>query len=667
MAEALCMTHTLPTLQKSHTKVTVSLIFGLASLCLGIAQANNPALEKSDTLTQQRADFVAARTALNNGHSKQLARLRPKLENYPLTPYLDYWHLSKNLSRVKNTQISDFLSKHDGSVLADRLRTSWLLRLARKGRWQDYLDFYQAGNSVKLACYQRRALYKTGQKKSAFEGIESLWLVGKSQPRACDPLFATWREAGGLSADLAWQRIELAMENRQVYLARYLERFLPQDKKQHSQLWRSVHRKPESIFTTASLKQDNEANRQMIAYGLQRLARRQPYKAAQAWDRMVMDYQFTEQQYNDTEAAIALALARAQAPEAMHWLSNISGNDNEAVRQQRVMTAINQQDWSAALFWFEQLSEDEQAEPRWRYWRARAFEAKGMSLRAQAVYQQLSLERDYYGFMAADRIDRPYAFEDRPLNYSADLLGNIAQRDNTRRAHELFLTGDLLNARREWYQLTNSLDNNELLKASQLAHEWGWHDRAIVTMGQTKYRDALELRFPLLHQEHITKHSGQQQIDPSWAYAVIRQESAFIPDARSPKGAMGLMQIMPSTGKFIARSLNTRLSNPNQLLDVSTNIRFGVSYLRKVMDRFDDNTVLATAAYNAGSQRVRGWLPADEKLDADQWIENVPFKETRNYLKNVLTYSVIYDQRMQRSITPLKQRMPEVIASAKPG
>ncbi len=661
------MKQTLVTLQKSSRKVIALAVLGFSTLALSAAYSPSLLAADNSKLEQQRADFVKARTALRNGQHGQVDKLLPQLQDYPLTPYLEYWRVSNNLSRATPTSIQQFLTQHDGSLLAERLRTSWLLHLARAGKWQQYLDFYRASDSVTLTCFQRRALYKTGNKKAAFDGIEALWLVGKSQPRECDPLFAAWRENGGMSSALVWQRIELAMAERQVYLASYLERFLPQDKKRQSELWRAIHRQPETVLKTASLKEDSENSRQMVAYGLQRLALRQPYKAAEAWDRMVMDYQFDEQQHIDTESAIALALARAQAPEAMHWLSNIADNSNEAVRQQRVLTAVNQQAWPDALFWFEQLSAEEQADPRWQYWRARAFEEQGMTDRANIIYQQLSSERDYYGFLAADKINASYAFEDRPLNFDDKALAEIANRGAAKRAHELYRIGETLDARREWYHLTKQLDVTQMLKASQLAHKWGWHDRAIVTMGQTEYRDALELRFPLLHRDHVTHHAGQQQIDPSWAYAVIRQESAFIPDARSPKGAMGLMQIMPNTGKTIARTLKTPLNDPNQLLDVATNIRFGVSYLRKVMDRFDDNTVLATAAYNAGSQRVRGWLPEDSTQQADQWIENVPFKETRNYLKNVLTYSVIYDQRMQRNIVPLKQRMPMIVSTAKPG
>uniref|UniRef100_UPI003D0B6CB1 transglycosylase SLT domain-containing protein n=1 Tax=Pseudoalteromonas sp. TaxID=53249 RepID=UPI003D0B6CB1 len=233
-------------------------------------------------------------------------------------------------------------------------------------------------------------------------------------------------------------------------------------------------------------------------------------------------------------------------------------------------------------------------------------------------------------------------------------------RPSVIRAKEFYLLKDKLNARREWYYTTQTIPEEDLTKAAQLAHMWGWHDRAIYTLGQANYLDDMEIRFPLAHKAQVVSFSKKQNIDPSWSYAVIRQESAFASDAQSPKGAMGLMQIMPTTGRNIARTLQTKLKSSHQLLEVDTNIQFGISYLRKVLNRFDQNTVLATAAYNAGSQRVKSWLPEEESISPDIWIENIPFKETRNYLKQVLAYTAIYDMRLSAPIKPLKQRMPEI-------
>jgi len=619
----------------------------------------------STQLISQRADFVAARNALKQGKTKQYKKMAKGLADYPLYPYLEYWEINRNLNKVSAEKVTNFVQQNSDLPLSGRLKTNWLKKLAKQGKWQLLIENYSPTSNTELQCYYRRGLYKSGNKTAAFDGLETLWLVGKSQPRACDPLFTAWHDDGHLTSELAWQRIVLALNNGQVYLARYLERFLNKQKRQWSEVWRETHRHPERILKHKRLQQDIAIVRTILAHGVRRMARSNPPKAAEVWDKLVMKFTFSESDFSKTENYIAISLARKQAPEAVHWLKNIDG-DNKKVREWRILSAINQDNWDDAIFWFYQLPKQEQQLLRWRYWLARALEQTGKPNRAQLIYAELAKSRDYYGFLAADRIEAEYSFENRPLQFSDEELATIKNLPGMVRAREFYLLDDSLYANREWYATIKEMNKKDAQKVAKIIHDWGWHARAIHSLGQARYLDDLDIRFPTAHLKQINSNARKQKVDPSWAYAVVRQESAFASDAHSPVGAMGLMQIMPSTGRLIARDLNTRLRNKMQLLDVNTNIRFGISYLRKVMNRFDDNTVLATAAYNAGSQRVKSWLPKDEQISPDRWIENVPFKETRNYLKQVLAFSAIYDERLQRPITTLKQRMPIIQPAQKP-
>ena len=647
---------------KTITKTVAWLFFFMTASVWG---ADASLLTPTMVLVQQRADFSAARQAIKQGKSSTLAQLRPRLENYPLYPYLDYWSLNRRLTRAKAADIQQFIERYGDTPLAGRLRYRWLMALAKSGQWQKLLQHYRPSNDTALQCHYRRALYKSGNFDAAFDGIEKLWLVGKSQPRACDPLFAAWQETPRFSADLAWQRVQLAMHNNQPYLARYLERFLDADKQRITQLWRRVHRDPEKMLRDKALGEDSPWARQILVHGIKRLARLQPVKAANMWDMLMLEYAFRGEQIVDVEKYIALRLASRNEAEAMHWLVSLADDSDTRVRQWRVLAAMREGEWEDALFWLNNLYPEEQTQRRWLYWRARALEQLDQTAPAHDLYTELARERSYYGFLAADRLGQPYRFEDRPLSFSPAELEEIARHPGIERAREFYALGDMVNARREWLAASRALTTLEKEKAAKLAQLWGWYDRAITTLSDTDYRDDLELRFPLAHNAEITQNAATFDIDPAWAYAIIRQESAFTRDARSPKGALGLMQIMPSTGKTIAKALNTRLSHPHQLLDASTNIRFGINYLRRVMARFGQNMVLATAAYNAGSARVKSWLPNETDLPADQWIEFIPYKETRNYLKNVLSYTIIYDQRLERDTTPLKQRMP--VIAKRPG
>jgi len=194
------------------------------------------------------------------------------------------------------------------------------------------------------------------------------------------------------------------------------------------------------------------------------------------------------------------------------------------------------------------------------------------------------------------------------------------------------------------------------------AYHWGWYDRAIFALGSARYFDDMEIRFPFAYRTELTSQARAQQLDPAWVFAMARQESAFNARARSSAGALGLMQIMPATGRRIASDLNTSLKDKWRLFDPKLNARFGTHYLRKLLNELGDHPVLAIAAYNAGPRRVRGWLPDAGSVDADIWIENVPFHETRGYLQRVLSYTAIYQDRMGHEVVPLSRRMRPVSA-----
>jgi soluble lytic murein transglycosylase len=267
--------------------------------------------------------------------------------------------------------------------------------------------------------------------------------------------------------------------------------------------------------------------------------------------------------------------------------------------------------------------------------------------------------------LAADRIGDRYQLTHRPINISTAELVKLQHIPAIARAGELYQLKRIVEARREWHFAIQQMDKKQLLMAAQLANQWGWHDRSIITLALAQYWDDLELRFPLAHKKYIEEQANHEGINPAWAFAVIRQESAFTSDARSSAGALGLMQLMPRTARQVARSLSIKRPNHRDLLKSNINIKLGVRYLRKLKERFNGNSVLATAAYNAGGWRVKGWLPKDEAQSADLWIENVPFTETQGYLKRVLTYTIIYEQRLGLEGKPLLERMMPISKTGK--
>ena len=491
---------------------------------------------------------------------------------------------------------------------------------------------------------------------------ENIWLSNKTQPKSCNPAFRYWEAAGFKTPQIIWQRFKMAMSKSNRSLAAFLIKSMPARDASIARTWLKVHKKPELITSKAVLKLRHPETASILMHGLKRMGYRDIDKTINVYQQL-NDYPFTTQQHAQIIRRIGLRLAREHMPDANTWLNRVpESHANKAVKEWRIRTAIRQADWSFVLTGISQLHIEERANYRWQYWWAYANEQLGNNNDALGIYQYLADKRSYYGFLAADHLNQNYAFEDKPVEPTYELLKSIESKPATLRAREFYQLGQLVNARREWHRLISRIDDEEKLAASKIAQTWNWHDRAIVTMGRTRYRDDIELRFPLHFVKKVRNWSTKHNIEPAWTYAIIRRESAFIQDARSPVGALGLMQLMPNTARQVARQLKIRYQGRNSLLASNTNIRLGTSYLESMLDKLDSQHVLATAAYNAGPHRVSKWLPEHHNMDAIRWIETIPFTETREYVSNVLAYMVIYEHRMERKITRLSQRMPQVQA-----
>jgi len=653
--------------RKPHIFVALILVSALTGASQSVAAESLPVANENINpapITAQRNTFLAAEKALKNGQLTRYRQLKTRLDSYPLLPYLEYEYLRKRLQRLPEARIEAFLNQYQDSPLQRRLHSAWLSTLARQGDWQQYLKVYEPGGSTREQCLKRWAQYQTGHREQAFSDIESLWLVGRSQPRSCDKIFKAWQTNGGINTELVWQRFQLAMQARKIHLARYLATLLQADQRRWATLWLRIYRHPEQVTNEKLFAKYHPMRSQILMEGIRRMAYRDLDKAVMNWDIIRHRYPFNEIQRSGIERTLAMRHALRGHPEALSWLASLSGPDRNdpLVGEWRIRAALDQQNWEAVLNGIEQLDDDKQGSLRWRYWRARALEALEQQSQAYDQYWALAQSRSYYGFLAADQLGVAYRFDDQPVPTNTEDIDHLEQLPGLARAHELFALNRILDARREWLYTTRNLPEPLLQQAAAIAQQWGWHDRAILTMARTSYRDDLTLRFPLAYRDKVSNESLKQDIDPALAFALIRQESAFTADVRSHAGAMGLMQLMPRTARQTARKIGLKLRGRMALTDASTNIKLGISHLRQVMNRYQNNPVLATAAYNAGAHRVKQWIPEQGIMPADVWTETVPFTETRNYVQNILLFATIYQQRLGEALTTLEQRMPPIRA-----
>jgi len=608
-----------------------------------------------------RSDFLAAEQALAQGDRAAYTDLAAGLRDYPLYPYLVYADLSGRLGSLPRDEVRTFLHRYGDTPLAWQLRHRWLAVLARRGHWHDYLADYRPTRDVTLQCRQLQALIATGRADRALSRVEALWLHGSSRPKACDPVFARWLRAGNPGPALAWKRIDLAMAHGNLQLARYLRRFLPAGERAWVDYWITLHRHPERTASQPRPATRHPYLSRMLVHGMRRLAWREPLAALAMWRQLSTTRTFSGAQRHRVEQRLAAALLDQPDDAADAFYRRLRpGSGDTKLHELRLRAALARGDWQAYLAWHEELPPALRNQPRWQYWRARALSRLGRDDNAAAIYRRLAEERSYYGFLAADHAGLPYALAHSSAPAPADLQARLAARPALRRSHELFALQRSLDARREWLSGTRDLRQAGLVTAAKLADAWGWHDQAILTIAQGRYWDDLELRFPLAYRDTVERQAVRQALDPAWVYAVVRQESAFRSDARSHVGATGLMQLMPATARRVAR----RLPEPPRVTGAALrrpefNIMLGSAYLREVLDGLYHNRVLATAAYNAGPQRVRRWLP-QQPMAADRWVELVPYAETRKYLKRVLTYTAIYQARLGHRPARLLEQMPLV-------
>jgi len=595
-------------------------------------------LQASVSLAEQRENFAAAERAFAAGRLADYRSLAKGLADYPLYPYLRYNRLRRNISPAKYAEIEQFLQEYSALPLAGYLRNRWLHELARTHAWQQYAEVYRPTRSVALQCNYYRALLIAGTKEQAWQGARDLWLHGRSQPKACDPLFSAWKKSSDFSTELVWRRFQLALSAGQTQLAGYLAKLLPIGEQVIAKRMIAVHRKPATTLDCDLWQQPEFA--MVAAHGVRRLARRDAAAALAIWQARAGHTSFDPADRISTLNRLALEVSLAGAANAEEFLDELPEQVlDDKVSEWRLRWALGKGEWELVLSWYEQLPELPKESTRWRYWRARALQAKGDDLQANSILTELATQRDYYGFLAADQLELPYQFLDKEDAVESAVLTALANQPAIRRVAELRHFDRETEARREWWYRLNGENKERRVEAAKLAQQWGWHPLDVLTVASAKSWNDLELRFPRLFSEIIAGQAETQQLPEELIFGLIRRESIFDPNARSPVGARGLMQLMPATAKKVARSRREPWHSVAELSRPDLNIRYGSDYLRQMLNRFDDHNVLALAAYNGGPHNVNRWLRKRSAAPADLWTELITYGETREYVQAVLSTS----------------------------
>ena len=633
----------LPTLAVS----VVVLLCALDVHATGDTGGLEPLLDQ-DGLYDDRLDYKRAVAALRAGRSREFRRTAAKLADYPLKIYLDYYQAQGRVSTMGAKRAHELRTEFAESPIGERFYRQWLNAQVRRGRWDVYLANYEPTESASGRCNYVRALYRSGEREAALKQVRDLWVAPESQPKTCDPLFEVWIAGGHLDQDAVWERLALALDANEVSLGRYLLRFFNTANAGPGRLYYDAHVRPRTVRSMRRFP-DTDGGRRALRHGLLRYAEDQPENALDLWRKAAAEYAFSAADKRYIHEWLTAASADGGAVPA-----DGPAEFSTAAVEHIASALIRHQHWEAAARWVVALPEALHATPQWRYWLGRALDAVGDPA-AREHLTAAAASRNYYGFLAADRIGATPALNALPPRNDPSAERALLAVPTVRRMVELHAVGDLVNARREWRYAARTLDDQQQRLLVELTSRIGWIEQAIFGARDAELLDMVRFRFPTPYLSIYRRHAANVNVPVTLLLAVSRQESAFNPKAVSVAGARGLMQLMPSTARLVANRLRVGAPSNRDLVDPDANVHLASHHLAALMARHNRHRPLVAAAYNAGEHRLKRWVRQAQGMPTDVWIERIPFRETRDYVKGVIAFNHIYDRLLGETRTVLAE------------
>lgn len=599
---------------------------------------------KADSLDGQRQRYMQIKQAWDSNQMDVVNQLMPTLEDYPLYPYLEYRQLTQNLSVATSQQVNNFVKAHPTLPPARSLPSRFVNELANRQDWTGLLSFSpQVPKPVAARCNYYYAKWATGDQKTAMVGAKDIWLTGKSLPGTCDKLFAVWQQAGNQTALTTLQRIGLAMKEGNTNLVSFLAKQLPPDYQTMRDALLDLQNNPNTIESFARTVGPTDFTRNAVSIAFTRIARDDLDNARSMLPVLVRLQKMSDSDKLELEETIAWRLMGSDAtPEQATWRDNvILRSHSTALVERRIRMALAAGDQKGLSQWMDRLTADAQQEDEWRYWEASVLIDQGKRTQGETILRKLMQGRGFYPMAAAQKLGVAYPIQ---VSVATKPDAGLAKLPEIARVRELMYWHMDNLARTEWTYLVLSQSKQQQTALARFAFNQKWADLSVQATIAGKLWDYLEERFPLAWSAEFRQATNDKGITQSYAMAIARQESAWNPEARSPVGAAGLMQVMPATAQHTVQMFGVPgYTNPVQLLDPQMNITIGTHYLEYVYQQFGRNRILSSAAYNAGPSRVNTWLGnSGGRIDAVAFIESIPFSETRRYVKNVLAYDAFY-------------------------
>ena len=619
-----------------------------------------PALAPANTATQDSA-FLAARDAFAKGDAAKLARLAPELKGYVLEPYVEYYQIRMRIDEQSPASIQAFIARYPNSVIGERMRADWLRSLVRKRDWDAYLAEYPnyLGEDADLACYALQANWRKGTQVPAAE-IMLQWNAPRDILDGCLPMAEALLAAGKISERQVWDRLRVLFDAGQLGAAKRTAAYLPAADRPDERTIDFVYANPHKYLEKPRVDIATKEGRELILLAVIRYARMDAAAAAAHWEPRADKYSPADRAYGWGQ--IAAQAARQHRPEALAWYAKAeSAPLTDDQLGWRARAALREERWADVKGSIERMTPLGRNDPTWVYWLGRAQLAAGNRVEAEQLWARIAGDPHFYGKLATEELGMRVAVPQKGYAPSAAEVQEMAKNESLQRSLALFRLEQRTEAVREWNWAIRGLDDKQLIAAAEVARRNELWDRAINTADRTQGVHDFNLRFLAPYREVFRDQAAAQGLEEPWVLGLVRQESRFIQNARSSAGAMGLMQLMPATAKHVAKKAGMQGFTLNQTTDVPVNVQLGTSYLRQVLDELDGSPVLAAAAYNAGPGRAARWR-AQRPLEGAIYAESIPFNETRDYVKKVMSNTMYYAAILYGDNRTLKSRLGTVPA-----
>lgn len=617
----------------------------------------------ASSLANQDSDFLAARDAFQKGNIELLNSYATRLEKHVLWPYVDYFQHRSVINTVDSTTIRNFLSRYEGSLVADRLRGDWLKVLGKSRQWQVFDAEYPlvVNKDTELQCYyyQRHLDIKN---VAVIAEVRALWFTSNILD-SCSPVFQALIDSGQISLSDIWKRIRVALAEGKTTAAIRISRYLSNANETLNlkELDRAA-RNPKKYLDAIHGQVNSRSAREIALFALLQLLRNDIDQAFSQWQKVKNRLPASDRSYFLVKLGYRAAMRHD--PRALSWFKEAQNNiqpypASDKALGWHVRAALRARNWNEVLTAISRMSSGEQQFDSWRYWKARALKEKKQLADAQAILTSVSEEHSFYGQLAKEELGKELYFVDKSYQTSSRDVSAMSQRPGVQATIAFARMNLRTEAYLEWSWTVRDFSDPELLAAAEVARRSGLYDRSINTANRTVSQHDFKMRYPFPHRDIMKNVLHPYGLDEALVYGLIRQESRFIADIKSNAGAAGLMQLMPATANWVAKKLEMNSFHQYMLADVNTNLQLGVYYLNHVLISLDSQPVLALAAYNAGPSRARRWRDDVSTLEGAIYAETIPFNETRDYVKKVMENAMYYAKVLnpgQKSPT-LKQRL----------